>query len=103
MAKISVIIPIYNVEEYIEECINSVINQTFKDIEIICINDGSPDNSEKIVKKLAKKDKRIKYISKNNEGLSATRNLGVKESTGEYGEGIFNFEKVVKINNFALM
>ncbi len=84
MTKISVIIPIYNVEEYIEECINSVINQTFKDIEIICINDGSPDNSEKIVKKLAKKDKRIKYISKNNEGLSATRNLGVKESTGEY-------------------
>lgn len=84
MTKISVIIPIYNVEEYLEECINSVINQTFKDIEIICINDGSPDNSEKIVKKLAKKDKRIKYISKNNEGLSATRNRGVEESAGEY-------------------
>ena len=84
MAKISVIIPIYNVEEYLEECVNSVINQTFKDIEIICINDGSTDNSEKIATKIAKKDKRIKYISKKNEGLSVTRNIGLEESTGEY-------------------
>ena len=52
MAKISIIIPIYNVEEYLEECVNSVINKTFKDIEIICINDGSTDNSEKVQKNL---------------------------------------------------
>lgn len=107
MAKISIIIPIYNVEEYLEECVNSVINQTFKDIEIICINDGSTDNSEKVAKKLAKKDKRIKYISKKNEGLSATRNLGVEEATGEYvyfldSDDYIELDTLEKCYNFAI-
>lgn len=82
MAKVSLIVPIYNTQKYLKKCINSLINQTLKDIEIILINDGSTDNSEKIIKEF--KDKRIKYISKENEGIGKTRNLGIEKSTGEY-------------------
>lgn len=82
MAKVSLIVPIYNTEKYLEKCINSLINQTLKDIEIILINDGSPDNSDKVIKKF--KDKRIKYIKKENEGIGKTRNLGIETATGEY-------------------
>ncbi len=84
LAKISVIVPVYNVEEYLRECLDSVVNQTLSDLEIICINDGSTDNSLKILKEYAKKDSRIKVIDKKNEGLSATRNLGIDIATGEY-------------------
>ena len=84
LCKISVIIPVYNVEKYLEQCLDSVINQTYKNLEIICINDGSTDNSLTLLEEYAKKDKRIKIISKENEGLSATRNLGVREATGKY-------------------
>lgn len=84
MIKISVIIPVYNVEKYLRECLNSVINQTLKDIEIICINDGSTDSSLEILKEYAAKDKRISIIDKENEGLSATRNLGINLAKGEY-------------------
>lgn len=62
MSKISVIIPIYNVEKYLEKCLESVINQTYKDLEIICVDDCSPDNSNKIVQEYLKKDSRIKLI-----------------------------------------
>ena len=65
--KVSVIIPIYNVEKYLAECIDSVINQTLNEIEIICINDGSTDNSLKIIKEYAKKDNRIKYFTQKNK------------------------------------
>ena len=64
MAKVSIIVPIYNVEEYLPKCLDSLINQTFKDIEIWAISDGSPDNSASIIKKKKKKDKRIKCIEK---------------------------------------
>jgi glycosyltransferase involved in cell wall biosynthesis len=74
---------VYNVEEYLRECLDSVINQTLSDLEIICINDGSTDNSLKILKEYAKKDSRIKVIDKKNEGLSATRNLGIDIATGD--------------------
>lgn len=84
MTKISVIIPIYNVEEYLDECLDSVINQTLKDIEIICVNDGTKDNSAKIVKKYQKKDKRIILIEQENQGQSVARNNGLKSATGEY-------------------
>jgi len=60
MVKISVIVPVYNVEEYLEECLDSIINQTLEDIEIICVNDGSTDNSLKILEKYSQKDERIK-------------------------------------------
>jgi len=84
MVKISVIIPVYNTGKYLAECLDSVINQTFKDIEIICINDGSTDNSLSVLKRYAKKDKRIKVIIQINKGLSAVRNRGIEEAQGEY-------------------
>ncbi len=84
MPKISIIIPIYNVEQYLETCINSVLNQTFTDFEAICINDGSPDNSISILEKYAQKDNRIKIISQENKGLSSARNTGIDNASGEF-------------------
>lgn len=84
MPKVSVIIPIYNVEDYIEECLDSVVNQTLEDIEIICINDGSTDNTLDILERYANNDNRIKLISQSNSGLSASRNVGLDHATGEY-------------------
>lgn len=81
---VSVIIPCYNVENYIKNCINSVVGQTQENIEIICVDDGSTDNTCSIIKMFQEKDDRIKLISKRNEGVSVARNIGIKESTGEY-------------------
>ena len=66
--KVTILVPIYKVEKYVSKCLNSLINQTFKDIQIIAINDGSPDNSEKIVRQFMTKDSRIKLINKKNGG-----------------------------------
>lgn len=82
--KISVIIPVYNVENYIEECLLSVLHQTIKEIEIICVNDGTIDNSIRIIQKYEQIDKRIKIINKKNGGLSSARNAGFKVASGEY-------------------
>lgn len=83
--KISIIVPVYNVKEYLSECIESVINQTYSNIELLLINDASTDNSIDICKKYAKKYKNIKLIdNKINGGLAHVRNMGLKESTGEY-------------------
>lgn len=82
--KISIIIPVFNVEEYLNECIDSVIRQTLDDIEIIIINDGSTDESIKIIEEYKDKLKNVKIIDKKNEGLSITRNLGIDKSSGEY-------------------
>lgn len=84
MAKISIIVPVYNTEKFLEKCLNSLINQTLKDIEIICINDGSTDNSLQILKKFANKDKRIQIINQTNSGPSIARNIGIKKAKGEY-------------------
>ncbi|MBU3180711.1 glycosyltransferase family 2 protein [Clostridium psychrophilum] len=84
MYKISIIIPIYNTEKYLNRCLDSVINQTLKDIEIILIDDGSTDNSLKICKEYNSNDKRIKLIHKKNEGVSKARNIGLSYATGEY-------------------
>lgn len=81
---VSVIIPVFNVEEYLEECINSILRQTLTDIEIICINDGSTDSSPDILKKYAEQDKRITVYSQDNCGLSAARNLGMRAARGRY-------------------
>lgn len=81
---ISIIVPIYNVEEYLERCVNSIINQTYKNIEIILVNDGSTDNSGNICNELGKKDNRIKIIHKQNGGLSDARNAGLKIAQGCY-------------------
>ena len=81
---VSVIIPVYNVSKYLDKCVESVVNQTYKDLEIILINDGSTDESGEKCEKWQRQDKRIKYISKSNEGLGPTRNMGIKVATGEY-------------------
>ena len=85
MPLISVIIPVYNVEKYLRECLDSVINQTYKNLEIICVNDCSTDSSPEILEEYAKKDRRI-IIKKNpkNIGLGLTRNEGIKIASGEY-------------------
>lgn len=82
--KVSVIVPIYNVEKYLAKCLNSLINQTLKEIEIICVNDGSTDNSLKILENFEKNDSRIKVVSQQNMGLSGARNTGLNIATGEY-------------------
>ena len=84
MSEISVVVPVYNVEPYLRRCIDSVLAQTFKDFEVICLNDGSPDNSWQILEKYAKKDKRIKIINKDNTGVSDTRNIGLQQAKGKY-------------------
>ena len=84
MPKVSVIIPVYNVEKYLRECLDSVINQTLKDIEIICVNDGSTDNSLQILEEYADKDSRIKIINKDNGGVSSARNAGLDIAQGEF-------------------
>lgn len=81
---ISVIVPIYNSSKYLEECINSILNQTYRNLEIILINDGSEDDSIKICEELKEKDERIIVINKNNTGVSDTRNMGIRVSKGEY-------------------
>lgn len=82
--KVSIIIPVYNMEEYLRECLDSIINQTLQDIEIICINDGSTDNSLSILYEYKEKDNRIKIINQDNKGTGIARNNGIKIAVGEY-------------------
>ncbi len=83
-SKVSVIIPVYNAESYLEKCLNSIMDQTYKNIEIIIVNDGSEDGSEKIIVSKMKEDTRIHYISKSNQGVSAARNEGISRAKGDY-------------------
>lgn len=82
--KISVIIPIYNTEKYLEQCLDSVLNQNFREIELICVNDGSTDLSPQILEKYAQKDERVKVINKKNEGCGPARETGIENAQGEY-------------------
>lgn len=84
MIKISVIVPVYNMEKYLEKCLDSLVNQTLKEIEIIAVNDGSKDKSINILKKYSKKYKNIKIYDHDNQGISKTRNFGIEKATGEY-------------------
>ena len=84
MSEISVIIPVYNVEKYLKECLNSISNQSFRDLEIICVNDGSTDNSLDILKNHAENDDRVTIITQENQGLGAARNRGFHHATGNY-------------------
>lgn len=81
---VSVIIPVYNAERYIEQTIRSVLNQTLQDFEIIVLNDGSKDSSGKIIQRLQEEDQRIIYFAKANSGVSDTRNIGIGKASGEY-------------------
>jgi len=80
----SIIVPIYNVEEYLEKCIDSILAQTYENFELILVDDGSPDNCPQICDEYAKKDKRIKVIHKENGGLVSARNIGIKNAIGDY-------------------
>lgn len=82
--KISVIIPVYNVEQYLSQCLENIVYQTYTNLEIICVNDGSSDNSKNILESYAKIDKRIKIINQQNSGQSVARNVGIKNATGDY-------------------
>ena len=99
--KISIIIPVYNLELYIKKCIESVLKQTYKNIEIVIVNDGSIDSSEEICKNYVQLDNRVKYYSKKNGGASSARNYGLKKATGDYvmfidGDDFLYNEKVVE-------
>ena len=82
MTDISIIVPVYNAEKYLKKCLDSLVNQTKKELEFILINDGSTDKSEEIIKTY--KDKRIKYFKNKNQGIGKTRNLGIEKSSGKY-------------------
>lgn len=84
MKKVSLIVPIFNSQNYIDKCISSIVDQTYKNIEIILINDGSTDNSMEICNKWLKLDERIKIYNNTNHGVSYSRNFGIKKSTGYY-------------------
>lgn len=99
MPKVSVIVPVYNVEKYIEKCLNSLVNQTLKDVEIIVVNDGSLDKSEEKIKPYLDK---IKYYKKENGGLSDARNYGLKYATGEY-VGFVDSDDYIDVNMYKKM
>lgn len=82
--KLSVVVPVYNVEKYLPECLDSLINQTYKNIQIICVNDGSTDNSLEVLNRYKEKDNRIIVVDKQNGGVSSARNAGIESSNGDY-------------------
>ena len=84
MPAVSVLIPCYNVEKYLRQCLDSVVNQTLKDMEILCINDGSTDSTPAVIKEYAAKDSRIRVIDKPNSGYGDSMNRALDAATGEY-------------------
>lgn len=82
--KVTIIIPVYNTEKYLPRCLKSVLNQTYQNLEIILVNDGSTDNSPSLIQDYSQKDSRIKILNQKNQGLSAARNTGLKNATGEF-------------------
>ena len=82
--KVSVILPVYNVEKYLTRCLDSIVNQTLKEIEIICVDDGSTDGSAKILKEYSERDDRIRVFYRENRGAGAVRNFGMQRAQGKY-------------------
>lgn len=106
MVQISIIIPVYNVAKYLPECLDSILNQTFKDFEVICVNDGSKDNSLEILQYYQKKDSNIKVITKENGGAGSARNKGLDFAKGKYiqfldGDDYFEPQMLEKLYNLA--
>lgn len=99
MPEISIIVPVYNSEKYLEQCLQSIINQTFNDIEVICINDGSTDASLDIINRLAALDNRIRVINKENSGYGSSLNLGISLAKGKY-IGIVEADDFIKKNMY---
>ena len=81
---VSIIVPVYNNEKYLRQCLDSITNQTFKDIEIILVDDGSTDNSASICEEYAKEDSRVVFIHSENKGVSNARNIGIDKSKGKF-------------------
>jgi len=102
MPKVSIIVPVYNVEFYLTRCIDSLVNQTLKDIEIILVDDGSTDESGKLCDRYAEKDNRIKVIHKINGGLSDARNAGLDKCTGNY-IGFVDGDDYIDVNMFEIL
>ena len=102
MAKVSIIVPIYKVEKYLEKSVGSIINQTYKNLEIILVDDGSPDNCPKMCDDFAKQDKRIKVIHKQNGGLMAAWMDGIKIATGKYVEFV-DSDDYIELNSVELL
>lgn len=104
---VSIIVPVYNTSSYLPKCIYSLINQTYSNIEIILVNDGSTDNSLEVLKEFARKDKRIKVLNQENKGVSAARNLGIENATGIYimfvdSDDRIDFEMCQQMINIAV-
>jgi len=102
-AKISVVIPVYNAEKYLEQCLLSVVNQTLGDIEIICVDDGSTDNSSNILKEYSKEDNRVNIIKQANNGPGVARNTGLKSAKGEYVSFLDSDDFIINLNAFNLL
>lgn len=100
--KVSIIVPVYNAEKYIDRCIKSIIEQTYKNVEIILINDGSKDSSLSILRDFEKKDSRITLIDQSNKGPSAARNIGIEKSTGDY-IGFIDADDNIELNYIEKM
>src|SRR4051812_49985824 len=83
MPRISVVVPIYNVEPYLEECLESIAHQTYRDLEVVMVDDGSKDNSPAIAERFAARDERFRLVTQPNGGLGSARNTGIKEAGGE--------------------
>ena len=106
MVAISIVIPVYNIGKYLGTCLDSLINQTFEDFEAICVNDGSKDDSLKILEEYSKKDSRIKIITQENGGSGSARNNGLSLAQGKYvqfldGDDYFEPEMLEKLFNLA--
>ena len=99
---VSIVVPIYNAEKYLEKCLNSIINQSLKNIEIILIDDGSKDGSAEICQKFLKLDSRIRYYHKENEGLAAARQDGMDRACGEY-VGFVDSDDWLELNMYERM
>jgi Glycosyltransferases involved in cell wall biogenesis len=99
---VSILVPVYNVEKYLGECLDSLVNQTLKNIEIICINDGSTDGSLEILKEYSNKDTRVKIIDKKNTGYGNTMNLGIEKASGEY-IGIVESDDFAELDMFEVL
>ena len=102
MIKVSVIIPVFNTEKYINKCLSSLVNQTLDDIEIICVNDGSTDNSLEIIEKIANNDARIKIINQKHKKQGAARNAGLKIAEGEY-IGFVDSDDWIDLNYYEML
>lgn len=102
MAKVSIVIPVYNVQKYLRKCLESVVNQTLQDIEIICVDDGSTDSSGQILDEYASNDSRIKVIHKTNSGYGNSMNIGFENATGEY-IGIIESDDYAELNMFETL